>query len=216
MPSGESTVPRGEQTRRAILDAAERLFLSNGFNGTSMRQIAQEAGGIAVGGIYNHFGSKEDIFRALLAARSPYPRIIEIVDSLDAPTGQDLLRQAFIRLQKVVIEDADFFSLIMIDMREFRGDTIRGLMTEVIPHMIRFGAQAKAAGGIRQGVETILLIRCLAMLMLGYMFTQMVAFSQGRNLLAEMADLPDKDAGYWESAIMDAFLYGVAEREDRP
>jgi hypothetical protein len=89
-------------------------------------------------------------------------------------------------------------------------------MTEVIPHMIRFGAQAKAAGGIRQGVETILLIRCLAMLMLGYMFTQMVAFSQGRNLLAEMADLPDKDAGYWESAIMDAFLYGVAEREDRP
>ena len=31
-------------------------------HGTSMRQIAAQAG-IALGGIYNHYESKEDIFR---------------------------------------------------------------------------------------------------------------------------------------------------------
>ena len=54
---------KGERTRAVLLDAAKRLFVSNGYHGTSMRQIADEAG-LALGGIYNHFGNKEDIFVA--------------------------------------------------------------------------------------------------------------------------------------------------------
>jgi AcrR family transcriptional regulator len=61
---------RGERTRTEIIHAACRLFLQNGFHGTSMRQIAREAG-IAVGGIYNHFAGKEQIFLDVILKYHP-------------------------------------------------------------------------------------------------------------------------------------------------
>lgn len=51
--------------RNEILDAAAELFASFGYEGTSVKQIAGRAE-LSVGKIYNHFESKEEIFRALL------------------------------------------------------------------------------------------------------------------------------------------------------
>ena len=45
---------KGERTRAALLDAAKRLFVSNGLSRHVDAEIADEAG-LAVGGIYNHF-----------------------------------------------------------------------------------------------------------------------------------------------------------------
>ena len=59
----EESLSRGEQTRNAILQAAHDLFVQQGYHGTSMRQIAKQAG-LALGGLYNHFASKEDVFQA--------------------------------------------------------------------------------------------------------------------------------------------------------
>ena len=53
---------RGERTRRAILDGAYRLIIKQGFAATSMREIAVQSH-VALGGIYNHFGSKEEVFQ---------------------------------------------------------------------------------------------------------------------------------------------------------
>ncbi len=66
----ETTLTKGEQTREQILDAALSLFLQQGYNGTSMRQIAAEAG-IALGGIYNHFPNKEELFRQVFFRQHP-------------------------------------------------------------------------------------------------------------------------------------------------
>jgi len=51
-------------TRRAILDAAQRLFARNGFSGTSMREIAK-ASGVSKPLIHHYFGSKEGLYRAI-------------------------------------------------------------------------------------------------------------------------------------------------------
>ena len=37
------TMSRSEQTKKAILDAAERLFVNKGHEGSSMREITQLA-----------------------------------------------------------------------------------------------------------------------------------------------------------------------------
>lgn len=58
---GRDVISKGELTRESILEGAYQLFLRQGYHGTSMRQIAEEAG-IALGGIYNHFSGKEEIF----------------------------------------------------------------------------------------------------------------------------------------------------------
>jgi TetR/AcrR family transcriptional regulator len=62
---GESTRTRNpEGTRRAVLDAAERLFADRGFAGTSMRDIAT-ASGISQPLIHHHFGCKHELYEAV-------------------------------------------------------------------------------------------------------------------------------------------------------
>lgn len=56
---------RGVQRRRAILDAAIDLFGRQGYQGTGLSAIAQEAG-ITASAIIHHFGSKEGLLRAVL------------------------------------------------------------------------------------------------------------------------------------------------------
>lgn len=57
-----------EQTRaayrEAILDAAEQIFLREGFQSAKMVDVA-EATGVSVGTLYNYFDSKEAVFLAL-------------------------------------------------------------------------------------------------------------------------------------------------------
>ncbi len=56
---------RKARTTGAILDAAERHFLERGFQDAKVDEIAQDAD-VAVGSVYNHFGSKEGLYRASL------------------------------------------------------------------------------------------------------------------------------------------------------
>src|SRR2546423_7004626 len=56
---------RKARTVAAILDAAERHFLERGYEATRIDEIAADAD-VAVGSIYNHFGSKEALYAALL------------------------------------------------------------------------------------------------------------------------------------------------------
>lgn len=56
---------KGERTARRILDVAEDLFARQGYDGTSLRQIA-EGVGIREPGLYNHFASKQALYEAVL------------------------------------------------------------------------------------------------------------------------------------------------------
>jgi AcrR family transcriptional regulator len=53
-------------TKQKIIRTALRIFLEKGYDRASLREITQEAG-VSKGGIYHHFGSKEDLFREALA-----------------------------------------------------------------------------------------------------------------------------------------------------
>jgi TetR/AcrR family transcriptional regulator len=56
---------RKARTTTAIMDAAERHFLERGFQDAKVDEIAEEAD-VAVGSVYNHFGSKEGLYRGVL------------------------------------------------------------------------------------------------------------------------------------------------------
>lgn len=55
----------GTETREIVLHAAAKVFSEKGFNGASLAMIS-EASGISVGLIIHHFGSKEELHRAVL------------------------------------------------------------------------------------------------------------------------------------------------------
>lgn len=64
--SGPGTsASKGERTAHRVMDVAEDLFATRGYDGTSLRQIADLAG-IAQPGLYNHFASKEALYEAVL------------------------------------------------------------------------------------------------------------------------------------------------------
>ncbi|OWL93337.1 TetR family transcriptional regulator [Mycolicibacterium peregrinum] len=56
---------RLEHTRNVLLDAAEEVFARKGFDGAALEDIA-EVGGYTRGAIYSHFGSKAELFLAVI------------------------------------------------------------------------------------------------------------------------------------------------------
>ena len=87
-------------TRARILDAAEALFIEQGFVATSMRAIASRAG-VNLAAAHYHFGSKEGLLGAAFHRRvEPLNAArCELLDSLEAdghtPTVRELM-QAFL------------------------------------------------------------------------------------------------------------------------
>ncbi|TVP64411.1 MAG: TetR/AcrR family transcriptional regulator, partial [Nodularia sp. (in: Bacteria)] len=55
-----SPAPSEAQTRTRILQAAQKLFASKGFDGTTTRDLAQAAG-VAEGTLFRHFSNKKSI-----------------------------------------------------------------------------------------------------------------------------------------------------------
>ncbi len=78
-------VSKGARTRARILQEAQDLFASQGYAGTSLRQIA-DAAGLREPGLYNHFGSKEDLYEAVLQA-SLRPLVNKISERLGTANG---------------------------------------------------------------------------------------------------------------------------------
>lgn len=56
---------RGEATRRRLLDCAEGLFASQGYEATGVSEICAAAS-VSKGAFYHHFESKEEVFLSLL------------------------------------------------------------------------------------------------------------------------------------------------------
>ena len=67
-----------------ILDAARTCFIKKGYFATKMDEIARQAG-LSKGGVYFHFGSKREIFRAL--AERENERTQEFLDGMSLAPG---------------------------------------------------------------------------------------------------------------------------------
>lgn len=67
---------QAEQTRDLVLDAAEQLFVENGFEGTSIAAVAARAG-VSPESVYGHFGTKRallgGLFRRAVRGADPAP-----------------------------------------------------------------------------------------------------------------------------------------------
>jgi TetR/AcrR family transcriptional repressor of mexJK operon len=82
---------RSARKRRAILEAARTAFLSNGYLGTSMDEVAARAG-VSKQTVYKHFADKENLFTEIVistvneAGDPVYGQVLELEngDTLEA------------------------------------------------------------------------------------------------------------------------------------
>ena len=79
---------RSPDTRERILDAAERLFMAHGYEGTSMRQITGEAA-VNLAAVNYHFGSKESLMQEVFRRRLDWlnEERMRVLNEMEAAAG---------------------------------------------------------------------------------------------------------------------------------
>ena len=132
---GREFISKGELTRESILEGAYQLFLQQGYHGTSMRQIAEEAG-IALGGIYNHFSGKEEIFTAVLEAYHPIHEIVPVIQASEGATIEEYVRNAAMGMMTALERQPGFLNLIFIEIVEFNSQHLQDLVDMTFPKVM--------------------------------------------------------------------------------
>ncbi len=200
MPSPDA--PRGAGTRLEIIRAAHDLFIRKGYHGTSMRQIARDAG-LALGGIYNHFSGKEDIFREVLFTYHPYHEIIAAVTSEQYDDFETLIRKAAHLINASFAQQPDLIHLMFIEMVEFRSSHIPELLDRILPQVSSIFAGFAQEGSPAYSVPVPVIIRTFIGSVLGYFLTE--------NALGK--DGPEAFRQVTLEQFLDIYLNGILDSE---
>jgi AcrR family transcriptional regulator len=96
-------------TRERILEVASELFIEQGYDGTSLREISDRLG-FTKAALYYHFQSKEEILRELLL---PFDTLLdELLERLEGAADVDGWADALTWIVDGVFDYLDFFRLV--------------------------------------------------------------------------------------------------------
>lgn len=99
-------------TKEQIISVAERLFAERGFAGTTLRNVVSEAK-VNLAAVHYHFGSKEDLFRAVIArlARPIVEQELALLAQLQSrdqvPSVEALLTAIIKPNLEILVQDRD-------------------------------------------------------------------------------------------------------------
>jgi AcrR family transcriptional regulator len=117
MPKLKDGVIRANQ--EAIEEAALKLFVRQGYFGTSVRDIAKRAG-VSLGNIYNYYPSKESIYVSLVKRYSE--RMLQLQGGVKPLLGKfdpENLKVLASAVRGIVYSHPDYWRLMYIDVTEF-------------------------------------------------------------------------------------------------
>jgi AcrR family transcriptional regulator len=142
--------------REEILAAARRVFARQGFRGTTIADIAEEAG-IALGTIYLYFPSKEDVFAALsqelhqIIARA-------LTDVAPADSLDEAVRVRISNVFAGCAENRDLVRLVVLntDPDSAATERLRAADEKRAGPLVEIIKDAIAQGAIRPGDPTIM------------------------------------------------------------
>ncbi len=194
---------KGEVTRLAIEDVALSLFMEQGYHATSMRQIAERTD-LALGGIYNHFSSKEEIFKGIIIDKHPYRVILPAILAAEGKTLEDFFKNAFHIVLSEVNKRPEFVNLMFIELVEFKGRHGSMLLKEIAPKILPvFEKVVKSRKDLRV-TNPALLMRSFVGACLSFLITEMVI---SNSIISKL--MPKNT----EAAYVDIFLHGIIKSE---
>ena len=190
---------KGEVTRLAIEEAAIALFLEQGYHATSMRQIAERTD-LALGGIYNHFSSKEEIFEGIIIDKHPYRIILPAILEAEGETLEDFFKDTFHIIISALGERPEFVNLMLIELVEFKGKHGAIMLREIAPKILPiFERVIKGRKGLRL-TNPAVLMRSFIGLVVSYLLTDMVI---ANSVLSKLMPKNVSDA------YVDIYLHGI-------
>lgn len=192
---------RAEQTRRALLLAAAEVFDEFGYAGASITRILKRAG-VTAGALYFHFGSKEDLAKAVmnsqpdtlvpLLAASGLQRLIDLTLVWSWQLQRDPLLRAGVRLTN---EQASIGDSLNADPYE----KFRGIMTSCLH-------EAREEGELQPGVEPTVVAE--------FVIAACTGMQMYSNVVSGRTDLPERTQQMWNLLLPGIAVPAVITRAE--
>ncbi len=193
---------KGERSRRTILGAAYSLFTEQGYAATSMRQIAEKAG-LALGGIYNHFASKEQVFAAIVEERHPFFQIVPILNDVPGESVEEYVRNAAHTLVDQLGHYPEFLNLMLTEIVEFKASHVPLVFRRMFPMMMPIIQRLTGLHGVLRPIPPAVLMRAFLGMFFSYYITE---------VLVSRAFPPEMMANAMDHFV-DIFLHGILIKE---
>jgi AcrR family transcriptional regulator len=201
----EEPLTKGERTQQAIEDAAYDLFLEQGYSATSMRQIAERAD-IALGGIYNHFKGKDDIFEAIIVDKHPYKKLLPAILAAEkGRTVDEYVHNVMHIIMDELGDDPHYVNLMLIEIVEFKGRHGATLLKELAPKALPIFERMINSKDEFRVTNPAMLLRTFFGMILSYYLTEMLI---NDSVVSHL--LPENSTEIY----VDIFLHGVLKSEE--
>jgi TetR/AcrR family acrAB operon transcriptional repressor len=133
------TKEEAAETRKALLDAALKVFSAQGYAATKLEDIAQQAG-VTRGAIYWHFGSKAELYNVLVS--ETWKHIDEMIDRAVEEGGAAIEIIRRIMIGYITSFETDTKLRAVTELTWFK--------TENLPELEE--AYASKTAGVREGI----------------------------------------------------------------
>jgi AcrR family transcriptional regulator len=147
---GPERSAKGDATRAAIIAAARKLFVTNGYFATGTEDIVAAAQVGTRGALYHHFTDKQDLFRAVFDQVQTDLAAATVVNDRDDPL--DLLTAALQQFLDASAENPDVQQVLLIDgpavlgweqWRDLEAQYGLGALTAMLDNAVTHGVIAK-------------------------------------------------------------------------
>jgi AcrR family transcriptional regulator len=189
---------KGDITRSEILKAANSLFVTQGFHGTSMRQIANSAN-IALGSIYNHFSGKEEIFETIFHDNHPLMRVLPAIERARGDTIEAFVHDAANLMVETIFDSPDFLNLMFIETVEFNNRHLHGIFKTTFPRGIKIAEKLMETEGNLRNIPTPILVRTFISFFFSYYLADVIIGN------AAPSGFKDDAMAFY----IDIFLHGI-------
>lgn len=201
-------------TKSTIVTVAKQLFGKNGFEATSIREIADK-GNVNVAAISYHFGSKNGLFEALVKdfAEKRLYLIAEVLDPAESIEDFKLKISLFMNsFLALGVDDPDSFQVVHKNLDLFAELAPKYFSETFVSFhgkILEFIKGAQKAGIVSKNHEAIILTQIL--------FGGLVELIRGNPLRKKFLGVSLEDKKFRKKYIdsfIQCFLYGAGELND--
>jgi TetR/AcrR family transcriptional regulator, fatty acid metabolism regulator protein len=179
-------MPKMKMKRQLIIDAAVEVFSRNGFQSSTISQIAQKAN-VAEGTIYQYFKNKEDLFFSI-----PIDKTKEFFNELELHLegihgAENKIRKFVWYYLYHLQENPEYARALMLEMRvnrNFARTKTFGPYRPLTHKVLEIIEEGQEEGFIRKDVSTYM-IRHLILGMLEHIVTRWLLKGEKGDLLAQ-------------------------------
>lgn len=166
-----------EEKKVVIENAANELFIKQGFHATSMRDIAKHAE-VSLGNLYNYYRTKDEILESIIAK---YLLVIDqklqdIFGQIEEPLEPESLLKLGGLVKALVNQHHDFWLLMYIDVLEFQNKHFRKMFEGLTENLRRrFAdkfASATKSGDLQKNVDPAIAFTAVYMQFFNYFLVE--------------------------------------------